>query len=157
MSKTLKKGKRTGLTRNQQRKADYARLAAASQRKGGGAPVATYTSTSKGKLKRTNHKRGHAKAARDKRRTEGEARNTAWAKLGAKEQIASLDKRLGEGVGAVKQRFKIQHPKTFTEVKRVMALPKEALVKEVNKELDKAERKARQRKKERHDKKTTSE
>jgi len=41
---------------------------------------------------------------RRERAEEGLARNTAWALLPKSEQIASLDRRLGKGVGAKKQR-----------------------------------------------------
>lgn len=41
------------------------------------------------------------------RRTEAEARNAFWASLSPEEQLASLDARLGAGVGAIKQRAKI--------------------------------------------------
>jgi hypothetical protein len=43
-----------------------------------------------------------------RKREEAEARNAEWAALGPKKQLAELDRRLGEGVGAKKQRAKIQ-------------------------------------------------
>ncbi len=36
------------------------------------------------------------------------ARNEVWAKLSPTDQLASLDSRLGKGVGAKKQRAKLQ-------------------------------------------------
>lgn len=42
------------------------------------------------------------------KREEAKVRNEAWAKLSPKAQLESLDNRLGKGVGAVKQRAKIQ-------------------------------------------------
>lgn len=42
------------------------------------------------------------------KREEAKARNEAWAKLSPQAQLESLDVRLGKGVGAVKQRAKIQ-------------------------------------------------
>ena len=41
--------------------------------------------------------------------TEAIVRNEAWAKLTPEQQLASLDERLGKGIGAKKQRAKIQH------------------------------------------------
>ena len=40
--------------------------------------------------------------------TEAIVRNEAWAKLTPEQQLESLDNRLGKGVGAKKQRAKIQ-------------------------------------------------
>ena len=36
-------------------------------------------------------------------------RNEAWAKLTYEQQLADLDKRLGKGIGAKKQRARIQY------------------------------------------------
>ena len=36
-------------------------------------------------------------------------RNEAWAQLTPKQQLADLDRRLGKGIGAKKQRAKIQY------------------------------------------------
>lgn len=44
---------------------------------------------------------------KQRKREEAEARNSAWRALSPKEQLASLDRRLGKGVGAVKQRARI--------------------------------------------------
>ena len=41
--------------------------------------------------------------------TEAIVRNEAWAKLTPEQQLASLDERLGKGIGAKKQRTKIQY------------------------------------------------
>lgn len=46
-------------------------------------------------------------ADRARRREEGEQRNEAWRKLTPAEQLASLDRRLGKGVGAKRQRRKL--------------------------------------------------
>ena len=40
--------------------------------------------------------------------TEAIVRNEAWAKLTPEQQLASLDERLGKGIGAKKQRARIQ-------------------------------------------------
>ena len=40
--------------------------------------------------------------------TEAIVRNEAWAKLTPEQQLGSLDNRLGKGIGAKKQRAKIQ-------------------------------------------------
>ena len=41
--------------------------------------------------------------------TEAIVRNEAWAKLNPEQQLASLDERLGKGIGAKKQRARIQY------------------------------------------------
>ena len=41
--------------------------------------------------------------------TEAKIRNEAWAKLTPEQQLASLDERLGKGIGAKKQRARIQY------------------------------------------------
>ena len=41
--------------------------------------------------------------------TEAIVRNEAWAKLTYEQQLADLDRRLGKGVGAKKQRARIQY------------------------------------------------
>ena len=41
--------------------------------------------------------------------TEAIVRNEAWAKLTYEQQLADLDKRLGKGIGAKKQRTRIQY------------------------------------------------
>jgi len=41
--------------------------------------------------------------------TEAKVRNEAWAQLTPEQQLASLDERLGKGIGAKKQRAKIQY------------------------------------------------
>ena len=40
--------------------------------------------------------------------TEAIVRNEAWAQLTPEQQIADLDRRLGKGIGAKKQRARIQ-------------------------------------------------
>ena len=40
--------------------------------------------------------------------TEAIVRNEAWAKLTPEQQLADLDRRLGKGIGAKKQRARIQ-------------------------------------------------
>ena len=40
--------------------------------------------------------------------SEAKERNEAWAKLSPAQQLESLDRRLGKGVGAAKQRAKLQ-------------------------------------------------
>ena len=40
--------------------------------------------------------------------TEAIVRNEAWAKLTPEQQLSELDRRLGKGIGAKKQRAKIQ-------------------------------------------------
>ena len=41
--------------------------------------------------------------------TEAIVRNEAWAKLTYEQQLADLDRRLGKGIGAKKQRSRIQY------------------------------------------------
>jgi len=41
---------------------------------------------------------------KDQKRIEGEVRNDAWRKLSAKEKLADLNRRLGNGIGATRQR-----------------------------------------------------
>ena len=43
------------------------------------------------------------------KQTEAIVRNEAWAKLTPEQQLASLDERLGKGIGAKKQRARIQY------------------------------------------------
>ena len=43
------------------------------------------------------------------KQTEAIVRNEAWAKLTYEQQLADLDRRLGKGIGAKKQRARIQH------------------------------------------------
>ena len=52
--------------------------------------------------------RGPAPHNRANRQKEALERDAFWAKLSPQEQLAALDKRLGKGVGAEKQRAKIQ-------------------------------------------------
>ena len=52
--------------------------------------------------------------SRSERKMEAEQRNAHWAVLQLQQQFEKLDERLGEGVGAKKQRtriqYKIDHP-----------------------------------------------
>ena len=43
------------------------------------------------------------------KQTEATVRNEAWTKLTYEQQLADLDKRLGKGIGAKKQRARIQY------------------------------------------------
>ena len=43
------------------------------------------------------------------KQTEAAVRNEAWAKLTYEQQLEDLDKRLGKGIGAKKQRTRIQY------------------------------------------------
>ena len=43
------------------------------------------------------------------KQTEAIVRNEAWAKLTYGQQLADLDRRLGKGIGAKKQRARIQY------------------------------------------------
>ena len=43
------------------------------------------------------------------KQTEAIVRNETWAKLTYEQQLADLDRRLGKGIGAKKQRAKIQY------------------------------------------------
>lgn len=47
------------------------------------------------------------KQSKEERRAAAKARNEHWATKSPKEQLADLDRRLGKGVGAAKQRAKI--------------------------------------------------
>jgi len=51
--------------------------------------------------------KGDSEANRNRRRTEAEARNAAWKALTPAEQIQTLDRRHGKGLGATKQRKRI--------------------------------------------------
>ena len=52
--------------------------------------------------------RTYARESDKARRTEeGVARNKAWASLTAAQKLASLDARLGKGIGAKRQRAKL--------------------------------------------------
>jgi hypothetical protein len=50
----------------------------------------------------------HSRAARKARRkAKAVARTEFWQRLSPQQQLAALDRRLGEGVGAVKQRARL--------------------------------------------------
>jgi len=51
--------------------------------------------------------RGAAHALKKAKREEAEIRNAWWLELTPKEQLQALDRRLGKGVGAAKQRARI--------------------------------------------------
>jgi hypothetical protein len=52
-------------------------------------------------------KHSQARAHKVDRQREALLRNEAWAKLSTTEKLAALDKRLGKGVGAKRQRAKL--------------------------------------------------
>lgn len=43
----------------------------------------------------------------ERKRVEGAERNAEWAAMSPKDQLASLDRRLGKGIGAKRQREKL--------------------------------------------------
>lgn len=45
---------------------------------------------------------------KQQKRTEAVARDTEWRKLSPTQQLSDLDRRLGKGVGAAKQRARLQ-------------------------------------------------
>lgn len=114
-SKTLKNGQRVGLTRNQQRKLDYSAEAAKASR--GAAKEGAGSAPSKSKMaSRTNHSPGpgknggnHGQQAQEKkqRRVEAEARQAVHDKLSTSEKIAELDRVLGKGQGASRERARL--------------------------------------------------
>jgi len=53
-------------------------------------------------------KPNYGKKSKNQRRTEGDARNEAWRSLSPTEQLKDLDRRLGKGVGAKRQRQMIE-------------------------------------------------
>ena len=58
--------------------------------------------------------RKHGARSRSERKMEAEQRNAQWAILQLQQQLEKLDERLGKGIGAKKQRtriqYKIDHP-----------------------------------------------
>ena len=54
------------------------------------------------------------KRNKEERKREAITRNEAWKQLSLQDQLEDLDRRLGKGIGAKKQRtriqFKIDHP-----------------------------------------------
>ena len=58
--------------------------------------------------------RKYGARSRSERKIESEQRNAHWAILQLQQQLERLDERLGEGIGAKKQRariqYKIDHP-----------------------------------------------
>lgn len=57
--------------------------------------------------KKNNHNSGTRQSLYEQRVAEAKARQAAWDKLAPTEKLASLDKLLGAGVGAQKQRARI--------------------------------------------------
>ena len=53
--------------------------------------------------------RKYGARSRSERKMEAEQRNTQWAILQLQQQLEKLDERLGKGVGAKKQRTRIQY------------------------------------------------
>jgi len=53
--------------------------------------------------------RRHNPANAQVKATEAKERQEAWEKLGPKGQLAALDARLGKGIGATKQRARLQN------------------------------------------------
>lgn len=60
------------------------------------------------KGKTNGYSRSFVNQEKATRRIEHEERLKVWQSLTPKQQLAQLDKRLGKGVGASKQRIKIQ-------------------------------------------------
>lgn len=46
--------------------------------------------------------------SKSKKQTEGATRNDAWRSLTPAQQLAALDRRLGKGKGATRQRARLQ-------------------------------------------------
>ncbi len=62
-------------------------------------------------MKRNSYSTAQSQTAREQRKLEGETRNTAWRALSTVQKVASLDARLGAGIGAVRQRVKLERAK----------------------------------------------
>ncbi len=58
-------------------------------------------------MKRNSYSTARSQTAREQRVIDGDKRNTAWRALTTAAKIASLDARLGVGIGAVRQRVKL--------------------------------------------------
>lgn len=79
-----------------------------------------------GKRRRFQGVKGMRPDTKELRRNEAKERTEAWQKLSVKEQIAVLDKRLGEGKGAAKQRARLALaglPKPEAEKPKEEAVP----------------------------------
>src|SRR5581483_7891122 len=87
-----------------------------------------------GRKRRTNHKRGIKQQEQERRRKEAEERTAKWNKLSPQEKLNALDKRLGIGVGAKKQRdkFTAQITRAQTPPPNPMKLANEAMAKAFN-------------------------
>ena len=59
-------------------------------------------------MKRNSYSTARSQTAREQRKLDGETRNKAWRALSTVQKLASLDARLGAGIGAVRQRAKLE-------------------------------------------------
>jgi hypothetical protein len=57
--------------------------------------------------KRTNHKRGIKRAMQEQRHKDAEIRNAKYRALSPQERLDALNKRLGPGVGAARERARL--------------------------------------------------
>jgi hypothetical protein len=60
--------------------------------------------------------------SKDQRREEGEIRNAEWRKLSPVQKVVELDRRLGVGVGAKRQRSKLPQFASLSEARRIASL-----------------------------------
>lgn len=74
------------------------------------------------------------------KRSEAKERQEVWSKLSPKEQLAALDARLGKGIGATKQRARLQN--LIDRPKQVAKAPKEEIKQETAPGLKAKERRA---------------
>ncbi len=58
-------------------------------------------------MKRASYSTARSQDIREQRRLAGVVRNAAWQALTTAQKVASLDARLGAGIGAVRQRTKL--------------------------------------------------
>lgn len=140
-------------TRNRARKELYAKMAESAARTRGSSALVGSDVRSFGRVQRkTNHNRGHTQMAREARKAEAAARAEELKHMSFQQRLDRLDKRLGKGVGAQKERNKlINLMKLPSEVKALKKVENEI-------ELSPEERKSairglKQFKKEVHDKK----
>ncbi len=59
-------------------------------------------------MKRNSYSTARSQTALEQRRLDGAKRNAAWQTLSTVQKLASLDARLGAGIGAVRQRAKLE-------------------------------------------------
>jgi hypothetical protein len=78
------------------------------------------------------------------RKSEAEERRAVWEALSTKDKIACLDRRLGIGIGAVKQRARLQR-----ELEKIAAPPQVASVEATQVEINTERRPQRVKAKER--------